>query len=157
LRHPDEKVRQWAANTIGNLRPPATAAVPDLIESLRDPSEVVREEACEALLHIGPAAAAAVDGLVVACSDPVAQVRVNAYRALGMLGPLACTAIPALVQRLSKEDENIRFYDAIAIEEIGLPDDRYLPQLQAALEETTDETVATYLDRAIGKFRSVRP
>jgi HEAT repeat protein len=154
LRQPTEFARYWAVNTLRNLEvgPEVGAAVADLADCLRDPSERIREEAAMALARLGPSAAPALGNLIVAATDSSPAVRNGAYTALGALGPSARAALPVLVQQLLNEGNESRFLVAGAIEKIGLEDDRFSPQLNEAME-TGDETVITYLERAIASLR----
>src|SRR5262249_13634300 len=106
-----------------------------------------------ALVRIGPAAAAAaIPRLIPLCSDPVREVRVAAYTALEGFGTLARAALPTLVQRLREEEKEDRFHAASAIDSIGLEDDTYSPQLEAAMDDG-DETVIDFLYRAMTKLQ----
>jgi len=49
LKHPNPRVREETAETLGGLGGDARPAVPALIDALADPDPEVREEAAEAL------------------------------------------------------------------------------------------------------------
>ena len=55
LEHPDWRVREGAAKTLGRIGPPARAALTNLRRLIGDPVEEVREAAGDALLSILPA------------------------------------------------------------------------------------------------------
>ncbi len=63
LQDKNWEVRRFVAETLGNMGPPAKAAVPTLAELLRDNDLSVREAAAGALWAMGPEAKAAAPAL----------------------------------------------------------------------------------------------
>ncbi len=78
----DGRVRELAAQAIGNIGSGAAAAVPALIKLLEDPNEGSRNCACIGLRGIGPAAKDALPFLRKALSDPRPDVRGFAAQAI---------------------------------------------------------------------------
>jgi len=93
LRDGDGMVRADAAHALGQLRPPATAAVRPLIATLEDGAAFTRVRAAEALGAMGPAARAAVGPLAVHVEslrqrDPMTRPSVDrALQAIGAPAP----------------------------------------------------------------------
>ena len=81
----DDRVRELAAQAIGEVGLSAAPAVPALIALLSNPSEGSRNSACIGLRGIGPAAKAALPALRDALSDPSMDVRRFARRAIGKI------------------------------------------------------------------------
>jgi hypothetical protein len=75
LEDPDDRVRELAAQAVGEIGPGADAAVPALIRLLSDPSVGSRNAACIGLRGIGPAAKSGLPALRDALSDPNPDVR----------------------------------------------------------------------------------
>jgi HEAT repeat protein len=82
LQDEDARVRQLAAQAIGEIGPKAVSAVPTLIALLADSDEGSRDNACLALGGIGPVAKDALPALRAALLDPSASVRRFAQRAI---------------------------------------------------------------------------
>jgi HEAT repeat protein len=82
IRDEDARVRQLAAQAIGEIGPNAVSAVPALITLLADADEGSRNSACIALSGIGPAAKDALPALRAALADSAQSVRRFAQRAI---------------------------------------------------------------------------
>ena len=82
IRDEDARVRQLAAQAIGEIGPNAVSAVPALITLLADADEGSRNTACIALSGIGPAAKDALPALRAALADSAQSVRRFAQRAI---------------------------------------------------------------------------
>jgi HEAT repeat protein len=93
IREPPGRSAHWceAARTLGEIGPPAKAAVPLLIEML----EGKRESTKAAPVYIGP-------------PTPWFHVRTYAAIALGRIGPEAKTAIPALIKSSKQADDGLQ-------------------------------------------------
>ena len=88
LDHPEDTIREHAAEAIGDLGPStAELGVPALRGVLNDPYVKVRRDAVRSLGYIGPAAAAAVDDILPLLQDPEQIVRVAAREALQKIAP----------------------------------------------------------------------
>ena len=85
LQDGDARVRQMAAQAIGEIGPKAALAVPGLVTLLTDPDEGSRNSAFIGLAKIGPAAKEALPALRNALSDPSTAVRGFALRAIGKI------------------------------------------------------------------------
>ena len=66
LKHANPKVREEAAEALGDLKGLSAAAVPALLGLLNDPSETVKSEARSAIAKIVAAAASSIDPKVLA-------------------------------------------------------------------------------------------
>ena len=120
----DYHVRQISAETLGDIGPPASAAVSALVkvfdkkelQNRSDEGELqLRIKAIEAVGKIGPDAKAAVPALTKILDHEVE--RIFAGYALGKIGPAARTAIPKLLQNYSLDS----FHFSIALAGIGEP------------------------------------
>ncbi len=78
----DGRVRELAAQSLGEIGPDAASAVPALVLLLENPEEGSRNSACIGLAGIGPAAKGALPALRAALADPSANVRQFAQRAI---------------------------------------------------------------------------
>jgi HEAT repeat protein len=82
LDDPDDSVRGWVAQAIGNIGADAAPAVPALIALLSNEGAASRNSACIALRDIGSAAKDALPALRTALNGPGADVRDLAQRAI---------------------------------------------------------------------------
>jgi len=82
LKDSDARVRELAAQAIGEIGPRAAPAVPSLIALLAYPDEGSRNTACIGLAGIGPGAKAALPALQRALTDPSIDVRRFAQQAI---------------------------------------------------------------------------
>ena len=132
-----------AANALGQIGPPAVAAVPLLIQTLKSRSVEAREYAVDALGRIGPSAVEAVPAIIAAIDVPktrsdykvLANFRRLAAKALGRIGPQAQSAEPVLLQALQNEDGVYRVEAALALWNISRHS-AALPALIAMLKQT---------------------
>src|SRR5689334_10747116 len=83
LRSPDPKVRNQAADVLGNVGPSDPRAVPALADAVKDEDAKVRDAAVLALSKLGPAAETASPALEGAAHDEDGTVRAHAAIALG--------------------------------------------------------------------------
>jgi HEAT repeat protein len=96
LHHSDPKVRERAAEALGDISPAPMEAAPALLNALNDPADRVRMESVNALRSMGPQQPGVVAGLANALKDRYKWTRSSAGRILGDFGPEARSAIPAL-------------------------------------------------------------
>ena len=118
--------RAGSAAALGCMGGPAHGAVPALSEALKDDSEWVGRNAAAALGNIGPSARSAVPALIEALRDSRtvsrwslsdSPLRENAIIALAKMGQLPQTTIPVLKEALQDENQYIRSWAAIALEQ----------------------------------------
>lgn len=187
LRDRDAFVRGWAACALGQMRPPALSAIPDLIERLGDEDSDVRFSSRGTLDFFGPTAlpalwqalksekiyirlcaaeviigieATSLDAVRIAADalrHPSADVRQHAASVLERTGPPAQTAVPQLARALSDEAEEVRHWAAMALGSIGPASKEALPELMAAYQDECEE-VRFFVIRALVKIgRDARP
>ena len=99
LKDGDARVRQLAAQAIGEIGHRAAPAVPDLVALLADPDEGSRNSACIGLAGIGSAATEAIPALQRALKDPSADVRRFAQQTIYKIeaGSVVLTLVKAAV------------------------------------------------------------
>jgi HEAT repeat protein len=108
LRIGDAHTRAWTADALGQIGPPATAAVGDLTTLLQD-KPPVRWWAAIALAEIERSPAALPVLIEAMQAEEYEQdARCAAAEALGRMGGLAQTAIPLLKQALQDGDRSVR-------------------------------------------------
>ena len=93
--------RLAAVTALGEIGPPANAAIPELRVCLSDKTPSIRCFAAQALGEIGARAAPALGPLRMALGDEESAVRESAASALGQIGPAAKVAVPDLVRLVS--------------------------------------------------------
>jgi HEAT repeat protein len=148
LRSSEPMRRLTAARAIGRLSD--RQAVPALINALRDDEEGVRTETVRALECIRDPAAISPLVDVFRAMPPVRQVASAAAHALSCFGE---TALPILLKATGDADANVRFWAAIALGYIGLP--QVLPHL-IALRDTDQGQTATGAQVRTAAGRAIR-
>ncbi len=131
-----------AANALGQMGPPAVAAVPLLIKTLKHRKVEPRDYAVDALGSIGPSAVEAVPAIIAAVDIPqthvdykvLANFRRLAAKALGRIGPEAQAAEAVLLLALQNEDLVYRVEAALALWNISRHS-AALPALIAMLKQ----------------------
>lgn len=157
---PDDKVRQYAISAIGDIGPPAAAAVPTLVAVLKGPigepptpkfdrkrAANSRSAAAAALGTIGPAAKEAIPVLAAALKDENIPVRRWSATSLGEMGADGRSAVAALVAALADDDPQVRRYAIQSLQKIG-PGRDIASALTKALHDadpTVRETAAALL------------
>ena len=122
-------VRAAAANALGCMGRAAEAAVPALLGALKDESEWVRRNAADTLGNIGdfpsPLEAAAALGEALGDERPVSPwslsgqpFRENAAAALAKMNQCPQGVVPALIKASGAENEYIRFWTSMALEDV---------------------------------------
>jgi HEAT repeat protein len=132
LEHPDDKVRQLAANALGRLGDPR--AVNPLLKALKDYNLIVRAEAAYALGNLGDLRAT--EPLTEALEDRDQIVRRAAAKALGVLNDER--AIDKLIEAYSKESYE---REEIICSLIRFKNPRCIDTLIEALDDTNHEIV----------------
>jgi len=127
LKDPDPKVREAAANSLGQLEDPR--AIPGLIEASRDASSAVRAAALESLSRFDDPRV--VDPMIQALKDPNREVRQDAAQSLGRFND--ARAVRPLTAALSDSSADVR---QAAAESLGeLHDAQAAPALGGALKD----------------------
>ncbi|MHC4399851.1 MAG: HEAT repeat domain-containing protein [Planctomycetota bacterium] len=151
LQHPKERVRQVAAEILGNMRSQADAAIPALIEALTDESNVVREAAREALEDIAmpwgptPDVLEAVDNNENRRLAVAALLGVEAAEVKKRLLDEARTILAEHIDRLDDSDGMTRAWAAGALGPLGPLAAPALPKLRKMLR---DEDVHARIEAA---------
>ena len=101
-------LRATAAETLGDIGPPAAESVPALEELAADEVTEVRSEAVHALGTVGQRGTDAVPALARALADEDASVRREASLALARTGARAAAAASSLVAALQDDDRYVR-------------------------------------------------
>ncbi len=95
LSDPDEYIKRYACQELGDIGPAASAAVLPLVEVLKSSEDkVTQENACDALGKIGPAAVPALVEVIKSSGDE--STKETACWPLGKIGPAASAAVPAI-------------------------------------------------------------
>ncbi len=159
LQHAEAAGRIEAAQDLGQMAPPPSAAVPALLPLLEpgtDPQ--LRVEAARAVATIEPRNAAALPALTAALADRAGRVRRRAAERLGDLGPGARSAVPALVRALGDADPAVRWAAADALGQVGPDAATAVPALIDALQDTSTRGAAVDALGQIGpKARAAIP
>lgn len=104
-------VRLTAADTLGDIGPAASAAIPALARLAEDAHWWVRRNAVEALGRIGAPGNHVAAALLHGLADDDARVRLNAAVALGKLAVRPTYAAPALQRVVAGDDDRfIRYF-----------------------------------------------
>ncbi len=145
LRDGDWRIRDRAAETLGDMGLPARAALPALMQAIQDESEEVRSHAAEALGTVGQLEPTTAPALISGLRDENERVRCNATLALARLGAHAKDAVDALQAVLSDEDRYVRGDAAHALHRIGTPEAkgvllRFLTMSRWCPSTTSDST-----------------
>ncbi|HUW18838.1 MAG TPA: sulfatase-like hydrolase/transferase [Sedimentisphaerales bacterium] len=125
-----------------------TSGVNDLLRAMKDKRPSIRWWAAMGLGDLGPSAARAKGALTSALQDDSAGVRVACARALCKMD-VQDKALPALLRELRGEDQIVRHYAALALEDIG---QKALPALDALKAAQNDryEYVRRISTRLVG-------
>lgn len=144
------EVRVAAANSLGNLGPPAKSAVPILVATLDQGDRDLLKASIQTLGKIGPEASAAVPSLRKALDRAEPDIRYAAAKALGDIGPAAGAAVPDLVDALQSLDTPMVREAQNALIKINLP---AVDAMRALLDEgeLTQQQVAVGILGQIGE------
>jgi HEAT repeat protein len=151
LEQKDGKVRADAAERLGQISPPAKAALPDLLRAMKDDDGMVRVKAADSFSRIDPKNKAAVSVLIEALKDESGKVRRAAGEVLGDIGPGAAEAVPALITALKDADANVRWAAAEALRDVGPAAKAAVGPLTEALQNPGVRTVAAEALGGIGQ------
>ncbi|MFI5248154.1 MAG: HEAT repeat domain-containing protein, partial [Nitrospirales bacterium] len=111
-----DAVRATALTALGNIRPVAINALPDIIAALSDSKPGFRQCASQALGQMGKEAEPAVKDLARLLGDPVGYVGLSASEAMAKIGR---PAVPALIQAMKSPDIYVRQRAINALTRIG--------------------------------------
>lgn len=154
LKDQDAGLRSRAAQILGSFGPSASHSIPSLIESLRDPQETVRQSALGALKRIGNEA---LPLLIEAVEHGDAAIQLSAIRAIVEInwervhGPEKRQFQKVLHAILEDRDPEIRFYAAVAMARLHVPDPQAISILANALSANAP-MMRLQSVRALGKI-----
>jgi len=154
LRHPDVRVREWAAVALRDLGPSAQEAVPALLHALGDAGGGIRDWAALALGAVATDAEAVWPPLVRALQDSNMFLRAAAATSLGSLGSRGKPAVAALTAALRDEHGGVRARAAVALGRIGSGARDAVPTLLRALEDrdvSVSDAAGLALEKIIGR------
>jgi HEAT repeat protein len=150
-REEADRVREYAALALGQLDPPPTEMLPDLLRLLEDPEERVRRNAAGAVARLGSRAPGDVLPKVLPLLKTSGrEARLLVLDALGRMKPAPREAVPAVREALKDPDWRVR---AEALRALGfLKAKEAVPQVVAALRDPEQEVrrSAAYAVRNIG-------
>jgi HEAT repeat protein len=151
LEQKDGKVRADAAERLGQVSPPARAALPALLAATKDENGLVRVKAADSLSRIDPENKATVSVLIEALRDENGKVRRVAAETLGDIGPGATEAVAALITALKDADENVRWAAAGGLRDMGPVAKAAVQPLTEALQDPGVRTAAAEALGGIGQ------
>jgi HEAT repeat protein len=118
LHDDDSKVRECAAQAIGQMGPDA---LPTLVGMLQHDDKYVRRHAVWALGKLGPLAREAINDLCRALKDPDPRTASGAAQALGSMGGEGADAVPPLAEAMRGTNIVLCRLAAKALSQIGAP------------------------------------
>ena len=136
LMDEEDRVRRYAAWTLGKFGAVAREAVPDLIKALDDSDPLVRGFACEALGLMGAEAKTAVPAITKLLDDPQWVTRRLAALSLGEMGAAAKPSVEALQKALADPNDEVRRAGLMAIGKLGGIAQAALPTVTLAIKDT---------------------
>jgi HEAT repeat protein len=152
LKHEDARVRQEAAEDLGQIGAPAADAVPALLQlTKKDPDPLTRIAAAQAVTAIDPKNETAIPALEEALQDKAANVRKKAAESLGDLGPGARSVIPILIKTVKDPDPLVSWASIDALGQIGPKAEAAVPTLVEALKEGNTRAAAVDALGQIGR------
>ncbi len=155
LQDDDPSTRIVAAEQLGQVGPPAQAAIPSLLaQAMRDGSQHANSTAAAALKSIDLTAARQVmTHLIPHLQDQDVQQRRTACAVLGSLGPVAKPAVPALLALEHDPDELVRRNALMALASIGIPS----TPIVAALLDGLHDSSSLVRQTAVAQFAFTVP
>jgi HEAT repeat protein len=150
LDHSNPKVRQKAADALGEIGGDAKPATEKLIRTLRDPDPSVAIFSALALRKIEKRNHGEVAVLSTLLKETDHQVQVGAVVALGEFGKDAAEAVPTLIDLLDQQGEVV-WLTARTLGLIGKPAREAIPRLIELLD-LEDQQTAGFAAEALGHF-----
>jgi len=142
LQDPDAKIRQKAAEALGEMESNARSGVPGLTLALHDSDPAVVLVSALSLRKIDPRDHAGVPALITLLSHPNPEVRAGAIVGLGEFGPDAAGAVPPLLKVWDEDPPSLRKYVARTLGLIGQDAGAAIPRLIALLNSQDQQEVA---------------
>jgi HEAT repeat protein len=146
----DKIVREPAVKALGDIGPPAKAAVPALIRATEDKNIEFRLQAVIALGRIAPQAKEVHDTLGKSLSDSQLKVQERAGDVLKAIGK---PAVPTLIRVSRDSDPKVAGRAITILGDIG-PDAK---EAQEVLKEALKNRVASIRDRAAAALSKIDP
>jgi HEAT repeat protein len=151
IKDPESKVRQIAAEGLGEVGSAAVPAIPSLSTALLDSAPGVVMASALSLRKIQQRDHGEVAALTRLLTDKDSQVRAGAIAALAEFGGDAATAVPSLLKILESGDSETAGWTARTIGLIGRPARPAIPRLIAMLGNTNQQTL-NFTMEALGRF-----
>jgi HEAT repeat protein len=152
LTHEDARIRVDAVEDLGQIGPPAMAAVPALLKlSEQDLDPLIRLEANKAVASIDSKNEKALPMLVEALNEKAGKVRKRAAECIGDLGPRAKPAVPALLKLLKDPNPIVNWAVIDALGQIGPGAEAAVPSLIEALRDASNRGAAVDALGQIGR------
>ncbi len=137
LRDSQQTVRTAAAETLGQIGPPARLAYPALREAAQgDDTERVRKTAAEAMKKIGPPTINDLLPALELLKDNDPGIRSAAIQVLRLIGPDAQGSVLTLREMLKDRDPGVRVSAAQALWVLEKQKELVLDELKAGLKDT---------------------
>jgi HEAT repeat protein len=142
LQDADAKIRQKAAEALGEMGNDAHAAVPGLTLALHDSDPAVVLVSALSLRKIDPGDHAGVPALITLLAHPNPETRAGAIVALGEFGLDAAGAVPGLLKVWDEDLPSLRRWAARTLGMIGPEARAAIPRLIAMLDSQDLQEVA---------------
>ncbi|MSR57705.1 MAG: HEAT repeat domain-containing protein [Planctomycetaceae bacterium] len=150
LASKSKSIRDDAIAALGEIGPPAVAALTDIVQNPASDA-LVASRAASALGLIGGEAAPAVTALTAALGSKSDKLQEQAARALGAIGPASKPAVPALKGLLASKLPSVRANAADALGMLGKIGAPAVPELTKALADS-DATVRREAAQALASI-----
>jgi HEAT repeat protein len=152
LTHEDARIRFDAAEDLGQIGPPAIAAVPVLLKlSEQDVDPLIRLEANKAVASIDSKNEKALPMLVEALNEKAGKVRKRAAECIGDLGARAKPAVSPLLKAVKDRDLTVSWAAIDALGQIGPGAKAAVPILVEALADVDTRGAAVDALGQIGR------
>jgi HEAT repeat protein len=152
LKDPDPKVRQKAAEALGELGSRASPAVQMLTEALHDPDPGTIITVALSLRKIEQRNHGEVQSLVTLLAHTNTEVRAGAAYVLGEFGPDAALAVQPLLSLLDRDDPNTAGLVSRTLGLIGPAAKPAIPRMIALLSSKTNAENQMLTMEALGHF-----
>jgi HEAT repeat protein len=134
--------------------PTDSGALDEIREILNGNWSFARTYACTTLVKLGPKATAATPDLIQALNSGDPFVEREAARALGTVAVGRPEAVGPLIEKLVYDDDDVGWFAARSLGDIGMPARRAIPFLERAAE-SANRLMADEAKDALGKLTAL--